>query len=130
MEAASKCCLNCFLSKTIDMIFRGEEKPCKFYPENMSAKGEFLQVYCCDKYKPIIVKEVSSKSIESAKKQKQQSPFIVSQLKSLGFKVTEVPMYDDMLSKAVNRAWFLGLCLGSSVGTLLTLIALLIGGAL
>ena len=121
---------NCFVCGNVNIKFicgGTNETLCPHYPAGLPTTKDVVEVYYCEEYEPIVI---STSVYNPSKEEKKQSPFIVSQLKSMGFKVTEVPMYDDILRKAVNRAWFLGLCLGSSVGTLLTLIDLLIGGAL
>lgn len=143
MENLNKeCCLTCYLCNVKELLennpYTNTKKPCKHYPENLSAKGEILQVYCCEHYSPVIHKLIPSPSINKVnikgRKNKKRIKIMsrmqkqmLKQLEGMGFhKLLTI----DEAEKKEGRAFLVGLTCGITIGYIigiLTIIALTIG---
>ena len=137
MEKQNKeCCLTCYTCEIGELLHDNTDntkKPCKHYPKNMSAKGEFLQVYRCEHYKPIIHHQIIKKKLDKNQKKrykalKSMEDQMAKMLESIGFKKVKVVDYKDIIIKAEIRAFMVGFFIGVVIGiSLLTALIIIIG---
>ncbi|MCP4762611.1 MAG: hypothetical protein GY870_12595 [archaeon] len=120
----NECCLTCFTCRIDDMLKDINKRPCEHYPENMSHKGEFLQVYKCENYKPVKYKSKKAKEVRTTDKRMPIGFMRIPSLDAIisDFNRNSVKSFKNEAQKSFQVGFILGFIIALLLVTSITML--------